>query len=136
MVFVKEVLTVKVCLSFIMGFYGSKNTENYLHNLAFTLRNMAEEKLNYGMFADASYIKFLTESVNLATGSFLCQKYLFGQSTLEQFIEEMIEEDLKSFLIDIPDIPSHIVAKYGLQKQKEEEVNADESDSSKKSEFN
>jgi len=103
---------------------------------------MSQEILHYGSVAGSSDIetitytdvskqdvdayvknlsKYVRDAINFNAGAILCQRYLYGSIGLDKFCAEMIEEDLKSYLFEIPHMPSGLVTKYGLTPEEEEE---------------
>ena len=54
------------------------------------------------------------DAAELNLGAHICEKYLYGSINLNTFCAEMVDEDLKDFLINIPDLPIDLVVKFGL----------------------
>jgi hypothetical protein len=54
-------------------------------------------------------------------GALICGRYLNGSITLDTFLAEMIAEDLKEHLFDIPDLPIDLVVKYGLSPENDDD---------------
>lgn len=84
--------------------------------LAKSLTLLSEELLEYASSCDSqdeTYPGYMKNSLSFSIGSFICQKFLYGHLKIDEFFEEMIKEDLKIFLMHLPDVPSELVEKYG-----------------------
>jgi hypothetical protein len=111
----------------------SENQNNYINWLSSKLRDMSHEILHFvnewGAGRDETqYRKYMKDSENFIIGSFICQKYLYGSIDLDEFCAEMVNENLESFLMEIPYIPEEVLTKYGVncnvvEDEKEEETN-------------
>lgn len=105
---------------------ASKNTQEnidlYIKWLSHKLRSMANDILciephNWLMDVEVTisqYRKYMKNAVNFNTGAHLCDKYLYGSIGLHEFCAEMVDEDLKEYLIDIPHLPSYLMEKFNL----------------------
>lgn len=101
--------------------FADENQVSFIKWLSYKLRDMALEILDFAICEDSDadsivqqYRKYVKDSVNFMSGAHLCKKYLYGSIGLDEFCEEMLNEDLKSFLIQMPNLPAEIVVKYGL----------------------
>lgn len=131
----EENVLVKMCVSPVsqeddesvgVGPVSQEDDENistYLRCLSWKLKNMAGDLLycsTYDWLEDevalSQYRKYMGDAINYNIGAFLCDRYLYGSMNLDKFCAEMIEEDLKEYLIDIPNLPSDMVTKYKLYK--------------------
>lgn len=106
-----------------MSAYSTADTslDSYIIGMSFKLRNMSQDILQFAKYdgADLSstesrYGKYLRNAINFTVGAHLCEKYLYGSIGLDEFCAEMIDEDLKEFLIEIPHLPEELVSKYEL----------------------
>lgn len=63
----------------------------------------------------------LKDSEKYSSGSNLCQKYLHGILTIEEFCEQITEIELKRFLCDLRQyLPKEIIEKYQLDQDTQE----------------
>lgn len=85
------------------------------------LRRMAHDILQFATYDDEldgnsveTYKKYIKDAINFLAGAHLCERFLYGSIGLDGFCAEMINDDLREFLIDIPNLPSQLVTKYNL----------------------
>lgn len=96
---------------------ASENQISYIRYLVEQLTIMSEDILILAnqFEGDASnYKKFLDDSINFSNGALICKKYVFGCIDLNSFIEEMLHEGLKDFVVQVPHIPSVLAEKHSL----------------------
>ena len=98
-----------------------ENRDRYIIWLAYKLREMAADILHFATYDDSDvdttecqYKKYVDDSINFIAGAHACEKYLYGSLDIDEFCAEMINEKLKSFVIDVPHLPNELVVKYGL----------------------
>lgn len=94
----------------------------HVYKLAVQLRKICGDTLKFLNLLgdnddDEKYIKYLKTSINYRIGAHLCEKYVYGSISLDTFCSEMVEEDLRSFLLRIPHIPDDISEKYLLYEE-------------------
>ena len=98
-----------------------ENIVSHIMQLAYKLRNFAEDILYYATYdasdttsTESSYRKHIKNAVQFNAGAHVCERYLYGSIALEEFCIEMIDNDLKDYLIDMPNLPNDLVTKYDL----------------------
>lgn len=104
------------------------------------LRNLAEDIIYNALYAipeddessaaddveaheSLSGRNYRKDAAELNLGAHICNKYLYGSITLDNFCAEMVDEDLREFLINIPDLPIDLVVKFGLVPDDADAVN-------------
>lgn len=95
----------------------SENQISHIRHLAGQLRIMCEDILVLAnqFEGDVScYSKYLNDATNFSNGAHICEKYVYGCIDLATFFEEMLDEGLKDFLVEVPHIPNALVEKYNL----------------------
>lgn len=107
------------------------NTDSFNQNgqdthvlwLSCKLRSMSQDILHFSTFVsnddvedagETRYKKYMKDAINFNAGAHICEKFLYGSINLDQFCAEMLEEDLKEFLIGVPHLPPDLVTKYNL----------------------
>lgn len=98
-----------------------ENRDCYMIWLASKLREMAGDILHFATYdesdvdtTECQYRKYVDDAINFIAGAHLCEKYLYGSIGIDEFCSEMINEKLKSFVIDVPHLSHELMVKYGL----------------------
>lgn len=107
-----------------------ENLDTHVLWLSCKLRNMSEDILQFAKFngcgdveaSEAQYRKYMRDAVNFNAGAHICEKFLYGSIGLDTFCAEMLNDDLKEFLIDIPNLPQALVEKYNLVQDTSEDM--------------
>jgi hypothetical protein len=90
--------------------------EDIIYNALYAISEDDESSAADDVEADVSLFgrNYRKDAAELNVGAHICEKYLYGSITLDSFCAQMVDEDLKEFLINIPDLPIDLVAKFGL----------------------
>lgn len=117
--------------------------DSHVSWLACKLRHMAHDILQFATYefnenSIQHYRRYIKDAINFLAGAHTCERFLYGSIGLDSFCDEMIENDLKEFLINIPRMPSEMVTKYNLinpnddviSKISTNDVNADSTETS------
>lgn len=94
--------------------------DSYITWLACKLRHMAQDILQFATYDDSSensieqYRKYMKDAINFVGGAHSCERLLYGAIGLDAFCAEMVNDDLRNFLIEIPYLPNELITKYGL----------------------
>ena len=95
--------------------------DSHIIGLACELRNMVNDICQSATYdgsdessTESQYRKSMKKAVQYSAGAHLCEKFLYGSITLDDFCAEMVEEDLKEFLFHIPQLPMDLTIKYNL----------------------
>lgn len=97
-----------------------ENQDSYMIWLTCKLRLMAEEILQFATYDGSDensiehYKRYMKDAINFMAGAHICEKFLYGSIGLDGFCAEMLNEDLGSFLLEIPYLPNELILKYGL----------------------
>lgn len=93
---------------------------SYMGWLACKLRRMAHDILQFATYDEfnensiLNYRRYIKDAINFLAGAHTCERFLYGVIGLDAFCDEMIENELREFLNEIPNLPSELATKYNL----------------------
>lgn len=99
---------------------ATENQDSYIIWLACKLRLMAEDILQFATYDESDetaiehYRRYMKDAINFMAGAHTCERFLYGSIGLDGFCAEMLNEELGSFLHEIPYLPNELILKYGL----------------------
>lgn len=101
---------------------SNERLDSCILDLANNLRNMADDVVRFGGYDREDlhscverYRLHMKDAVDFLAGAHVCSRYLNGFINLDTFCTEMISDNLKSFLSTLPNIPTDLVIKHGLE---------------------